>query len=212
MAAEAQWHLAGDYFENCNCSVVCPCLVSKTAPLTSRPTEGVCNVALIFHIESGSYDGTELDGLNVALAVHTPGPMADGNWSVAAYIDQRANDKQTEALGAIFTGAAGGPMAHFAPLIGNNLGVKKVPITYRIDGKKRSAAIPNILHMTVEPLPTAHPSGEMWANIGHPVSPDKLAFAVGALGNTLNDHGMHWDNSGKNGHYAPISWSNRSRL
>ena len=57
----------------------------------------------VFHIESGRYDGIALDGLNVALAVHTPGPMADGNWSVAAYIDQRADDKQTEALGAIFT-------------------------------------------------------------------------------------------------------------
>ena len=56
MAAQAQWHLSGDYFENCNCSVVCPCLVSKNAPLTSRPTEGVCDVAFIFHIESGSFD------------------------------------------------------------------------------------------------------------------------------------------------------------
>ena len=131
MAAQIQWHFSGDYFENCNCSVVCPCLISKSAPLTSRPTEGVCDVPLIFHIESGSYDGMALDGLNVALAVHTPGPMAEGNWSVAAYIDQRANDKQTEALGAIFTGAAGGPMAHLAPLIGKNLGVSKVPITYQ---------------------------------------------------------------------------------
>jgi hypothetical protein len=169
MVAQAQWHLSGDYFENCNCTVVCPCFVSKTAPLTSRPTEGVCDVALIFHIESGSYDGTALDGLNVALAVHTPGPMAEGNWSVGAYIDQRADDKQTEALGAIFTGAAGGPMAHLAPLIAKNLGVKKVPITYTIEGKKRSAEIPDILHMTVDPLPTAHPSGEMWVNTGHPV-------------------------------------------
>ena len=97
--------------------------------------------------------------------------MAEGNWSVAAYIDQRANDKQTEALGAIFTGAAGGPIAQLAPLIGKTLGVKKVPISYRIEGKKRSAEIPAILNMTVEPLPTAHPSGEMWANTGHPVTP-----------------------------------------
>jgi hypothetical protein len=120
--AMTKWHLSGDYFENCNCSVVCPCLVSKNAPLTSRPTEGVCDVAFIFHIQSGSFDGTALDGLNVALAVHAPGPMAEGNWSVAAYIDQRANDRQTEALGAIFTGAAGGPMAQLAPLIGKNPG------------------------------------------------------------------------------------------
>ena len=195
----AEWHLSGDYFENC-----------KAPPITSRPTEGVCDVALIFHIENGAYDNVVLDGLNVALVVHTPGPMGEGNWSLGAYIDQRADDKQTDALGAIFTGAAGGPVAQLAPLVGKNLGVRKVPITYRIDGKRRSAEIPNILHMAVDPLPTAHPSGEMWANIGHPVSPDKMAFAVGAPGNAFSDHGMRWDNSGKNGLYAPIRWSNRS--
>jgi hypothetical protein len=136
MTAQAHWQFSGDYFENCNCSVVCPCFVSKATPLTSRPTEGACDVALIFHIESGRYDDTVLDGLNVALAVHTPGPMGEGNWSVAAYIDQNANEKQTEALGAIFTGAAGGPMAQLAPLIGKTLGAKKVPITYRPRGQK----------------------------------------------------------------------------
>ncbi len=26
--ADVQWHLSGDYFENCSCSIVCPCLVS----------------------------------------------------------------------------------------------------------------------------------------------------------------------------------------
>src|SRR5215469_9880458 len=173
----AEWHLSGDYFENCNCSVVCPCIVSKAAPLTSRPTEGVCNLPLFFHIERGSYGGVALDGLN-------------------------------EALGAIFTGAAGGPMAAFAPLISKNLGAKKVPITFQVQDKKRSAEIPGILHMSVEPLPTMHPSGEMWANTGYPISPDKLAFAIGAPGSTFSDHGMRWDNSGKNGLYAPISWSN----
>src|ERR1041385_5049183 len=136
--------------------------------------------------------------------------MAEGNWSVAAYIDERADDKQTEALGAIFTGAAGGPMAAFAPLISKNLGVSKVPITYRIDGKTRSAEIPGILHMSVDPLPTLHPSGEMWVNIGHPVYPAKMALAVGRAGNPSADRGMHWDNSGKNGHYAPIRWSNQT--
>jgi hypothetical protein len=134
--------------------------------------------------------------------------MANGNWSVAAYIDERADDSQTAALGAIFTGAEGGPMAAFAPLIANNLGVKKVPITYSVNGKNRSAQIPGILNMAVEPLPTMHPGGEIWAGIGHPVAPDRLALAVGAQGSTFTDHGMRWDNSGKNGHYAPISWSN----
>src|SRR5438270_12227482 len=124
MADQVQWQLSGDYFENCNCSVVCPCLVSKSPPLTSRPTEGVCDVAMIFHIETGRYGDVALDRLNVALAVHAPGPMGQGNWAVAAYLDNRANEKQTDALGAIFTGVAGGPIAALAPLISNMLGVK----------------------------------------------------------------------------------------
>jgi hypothetical protein len=201
------WRLSGDYFENCNCSVVCPCLVSAKAQLTSRPTQGVCDVALIFHIDKGNYGDVRLDSLNVAVIAHTPGPMADGNWTAAAYIDERADNQQMEALGAIFTGAAGGPMAAFAPFISNNLGAKKVPIKYKIEGKKRSAEIPNVLAMAVEPLPTMREDGEMWAAIGHPVNPDKLALAVGLQGSTFRDHGMRWDNSGRNGHYAPISWS-----
>jgi hypothetical protein len=178
-----EWHLSGDYFENCNCSVVCPCLVSTKPQLTSKPTEGVCDVAMVFHIDSGNYGDVRLDGLNVALAVHTPGPMADGNWTAAAYVDERANDQQTEALGAIFTGAAGGPMAAFAPFIATNLGAKKVPIKYNVD------------------------DGEVGAATGHPGNPDNLAFAVGMQGSTFTDHGMRWDNSGRNGHYASINWS-----
>ncbi len=209
MAAGTKWQLSGDYFENCNCSVVCPCLISAAPPLTSRPTEGVCDVALAFHIDRGDYGAIALDGLSVALIAHTPGPMADGNWTVALYIDEGANDRQVEALGAIFGGAEGGPMANFAPLISTNLGAKKVAITYRVSGKIRSAEIAGIMHMSVEPLPSLHADGETWAAAGHPIAPDRLALAVGRSGSTFADHGMRWDNSGKNGHYAPINWSNQ---
>jgi hypothetical protein len=208
MATQKKWQLSGDYFENCNCNVVCPCLVSTSAPLTARPSQGVCDVALVFHIDRGNYDSVSLDGLNVAVIAHTPGPMADGNWTLAAYIDERADDPQTAALGAICGGGEGGPMAAFAPLVGTHLGAKKIAINYAINGKVRSAEIPGILRMAVEQLPTMHPSGEIWAAIGHPVAPDKMALAVGSSGSTFADHGMRWDNSGRNGHYAPISWSN----
>ena len=206
--AEVKWSLKGDYFENCNCEVVCPCLVSAKPPLTSRPTQGACDLALVFHIDAGRYGETSLDGLNVVLAVHTPGPMGEGNWALAAYIDERADETQTEALGLIFSGGAGGPMGAFAPLVGRQLGVKKAPIRYAIDGKRRSVEIPGVMGMNVGPVPTLHPSGEIWATVGHPVAPDRLALAVGGAQSTFADHGMRWDNSGKNGHYAPISWSN----
>src|SRR5271166_6967980 len=190
MAAGRKWRLSGDYFENCNCDVVYPCLVSTAAPLTARPTQGECNVPLVFHIDKGDYNGVALDGLNVAVVAHTPGPMADGDWTLAAYVDERADEKQTAALAAIFGGGEGGPIAAFAPLVGKHLGVKKVPIKYSIDGKIRSVEIANIMHLAVEPLPSAHPSGETWAAAGHPVAPDKLAFGVGGQGNWFADYGM----------------------
>lgn len=203
-----KWQLTGDYFENCNCDVVCPCLASAAPPLTAQPSRGACDVVLAFHIDKGVYGGTVLDGLNVVVAAHTPGPMADGNWSAAAYLDERADEAQTAALGTIFTGAEGGPMAAFAPLIVTHLGVKKVPIRYAIDGNNRRVEIPEIMRMAVEPIPTMHPKGEVWTTLGHPVAPDHIALAKGGAGSTFADYGMRWDNSGKNGHYAPISWAN----
>jgi len=207
MVDQVAWHLSGDYFENCSCSIACPCFVSAGAPLTTRPTEGYCNVPLVFHIDSGRYGNVSLDGLNVFVILHSPGVMAEGNWTAATYVDERADDDQTQALTAIFTGAAGGPMAAFNPLIARNLGVSKVPITFRIDGKTRSAEIPGILHLSVAPMPTMHPSGETWVNLGHPVNPDRMGMGIGAPGNTFTDRGMRWDNSGKNGLYASIRWS-----
>jgi len=208
MANPVSWQLSGDYFENCSCSLLCPCLVSAAAPLTARPTEGHCDVPLVFHIETGRYGDVVLDGLNAFVILRSPGVMAEGDWSAATYVDERADDAQAAALEAIFSGAAGGPMAAFTPLISTYLGTKKAPITFRIDGKTRSAAIPGILNLAVDPLPTMHPGGEMWINIGHPVNPDRMALAVGAAGNVYTDHGMRWDNSGKNGLYAAIAWSN----
>jgi len=175
--------------------------------LTSSPTEGACEVAFAFHINSGSYGNITLDGLNVAMIARTPGPMGEGNWSVALYLDERVNEQQRQALAAIFTGSAGGPLGALAPLISTVLGAKTVPITFNIAGKRRSVEIPNIMHLAVHPLPSLDPNNEIWALNAHPFSP-KLAMAVGDQNNTWMDYGMSWDNSGKNGHYAAINWSN----
>src|SRR3954447_5533859 len=121
MASQKKWQLSGDYFENCNCNVVCPCLISPGAPLTTPPSQGTCDVALAFHIEKGNYDGVPLDALNVVVAGHVPGPMANGDWTLAAFIGEGAYHPPIAALGAIFGGNEGGPMAAFAPLVGTHL-------------------------------------------------------------------------------------------
>ena len=111
------WSIRGQYFENCNCDVVCPCEVSPLGPLKARPDRGVCDVVLAFHLDDGRFGEVRLGGLNVILAIHTPGVMAEGNWTGAPYLDERASPEQRQALGAIFGGAVGGPLARLAPLI-----------------------------------------------------------------------------------------------
>lgn len=205
----SQWSFEGEYFENCNCTVACPCIFSAQPPFTSPPTEGACEVAFAFHIDRGSFNDVPLDGLNVALVARTPWPMIEGNWAVALYLDERATEQQQQALGAIFAGQAGGTMGTFAPLIGEVLGIKTVPITYAVEGKRRSVVIPDIMNLAVHPVPSAMgEDAEMVAANAHPFAPTGVVMAVGETGSTWSDYGLTWDNSGRNGHYAPVQWSN----
>ncbi len=205
---EIHWQLVGDYFENCSCDVVCPCLFSPLPPMTARPTKGACEVGIAFHVDQGRCGQVMLDGLNAVVAARSPGPMADGNWSVALYLDARADQRQREALQTIFSGAAGGPPGGLAPLISTVLGVKSVPITYQKEGKRRAVEVPGVMRMAVHPAQGLDRDKEIWASNAHPFAPEGVAMAVGDAGSTWADYNMRWDNSGKNGHYAPIKWSN----
>ena len=206
--AATRWSIQGDYFENCNCDFLCPCLFAPTGPLTQLPTQGYCDVMLALHIDNGSYGDVGLAGLNAVVAAHAEGSMGAGGWKVALYVDEQANENQRNALGAILSGNEGGPMAAFAPLIGEMLGLKFVPITFTKDGKRRAVEIPGVAHMSVVGVPSMKPDTEVWVESGHPFSPDRLSLATGEQNSTLTDYGMSWDNSGKNGHYASITWSN----
>ena len=207
-ATDTRWHLEGDYFENCNCDVQCPCEVSPEGPLKASPTQGHCDAIIAVHVDQGAFGEIRLDGLNALVIAYAVGPMGNGNWQLALYLDERANIDQREALQTILSGAAGGPMAIFAPLVGSVVGVKSVPIRYEINGKRRSVTIPGIAHVGVRAVESMHPDGsEVWLSLGHPFNPDRVAAAVGVEQSTYKDHDWSWDNSGKAGHYAPIAWS-----
>ena len=68
--------------------------------------------------------------------------------------------------------------------------------------------IPGIMQMAVHPIPSLLPDEAILVQNAHPFALSDLALAVGDEKSTWEDYGMRWDNSGKNGHYAPIKWSN----
>jgi len=47
-----------------------------------------------WHIERGSFDTVTLDGLNVALAIHSLGHMVQVKWKAVLYLDEQAIEVQ----------------------------------------------------------------------------------------------------------------------
>lgn len=198
------WQISGDYFETCSCDLLCPCI---TTNLTGEPTKGHCNFAMVFRIDKGSYGDQTLDGLSFALAGHTPGVMAEGNWSVGLILDKRVTEAQQEALTTIVSGQVGGPPAAVAPLIGNFLGVEVKPFHYQEDGLSWSVSIPGVLEQSAEGIAGADPDKPLYIdNTVHPANA-RLALAK-ATGSHMHVFNLDWDDdSGRNnGHFAPFSW------
>jgi hypothetical protein len=140
------WKLEGSYFETCSCDVVCPC----TASLSLGATKDRCNIVQVFRIKNGEVDGTDVSGLTVAAVADTPKMMTEGNWRLGVVIDSAASDEQAEKLGAVFSGALGGPMESLGPLVGENLGVERLPIEIQEDGLKHSVRIGDAVDFEIE--------------------------------------------------------------
>ena len=138
--------MKGDYFENCNCEVLCPCVVQGGPAI---PTEGHCEVAFAFHTAEGDYNGIALNGLNFVVTAHTPGNTGEGNWTMAAYVDQQANSEQRQAIARILSGDVGGPAGQWMALTSNFLGIKYSPITYEAEGHTRRISIPEIIDFSM---------------------------------------------------------------
>ena len=203
--ADTSWQVSGDYFETCSCDYLCPCVYTN---LEAQPTKGSCTAALAFHIDEGRYGDVVLDGLNFVIAARSPGRMIEGNWSVGLILDERANQEQQQALSAIASGQAGGPMANLSPLISQFLGTESQPIHYQKNGKSRSISIPGVLDQALEGVssPTSPDEPLCIDNTLHPVNP-RLALAK-ATRSHMHVFGLDWDDASgqNNGHFAPFHW------
>lgn len=200
------WNISGQYMETCNCTFLCPCITSN---LAARPTEGDCKAALALRIDKGAKDGVGLDGLSFMVMLHAPGPMVAGNITVGLIVDDKASDAQVEAITAIATGAAGGPMAALAPLVAKIAGIERRPIEFTVDGLDRSARAAELVDQAISGVPSVSASGQALAvdNVAHPVN-SRLALAK-ATRSRFDVFGMRWDDSSgtRNGHFAPFAWS-----
>ena len=130
MADFVPWRISGTYLEACNCEVICPCRRIDGKP-GGRSSYGECSGALSWRIETGRAGDTDLSGLQVVLANRYHDDEAGSPWTYFIYLDERADERQRQALEKIYTGQLGGTPSEQFPWAfkGSNLqGVKAVAI------------------------------------------------------------------------------------
>jgi hypothetical protein len=120
MVKDTTYHIAGSYYEACNCDAICPCRRQDDVP-GGRSTYGDCDFLLSWHITKGHLGDIDLSDLNVSIAGTYNDDAGDNIWSVFIYIDQAASIPQFEALSKIFSGQVGGSLkvtANFSTILG----------------------------------------------------------------------------------------------
>jgi len=202
------WQVSGQYYETCSCDFVCRCLPGG---LTVSPTKGSCTFAMAFEVQHGTYGTVSLDGFGFIVLGFTPEAMAKGNWSVGLIADDRASAEQRDAITAIASGAASGPVAALTGLIGKFLGVQSAPIRFDRKGMTWSVRASDFVDMSAEGAKGINPDSAEPLHLDHTGHPAAYRFALArASGSRVHALGLAWEDvSGKNnGQYAPFSWRN----
>ena len=83
--------------EACNCDTACGCQFSGFP--TSN--DGGCEALIGGEVKEGKYGDIVLDGVRYVLAIDYPKAIHQGNGNVAVFIDDKASDKQAEAMAMI---------------------------------------------------------------------------------------------------------------
>jgi hypothetical protein len=209
-----KWTASGDWFDVCKCSIPCPCEFAQA------PTDDDCDGIMAYNIKKGSYGETPLDGLNVLILTSFKGNIWAGDGktklNMGIFFDEKANERQKEALNMIFSGKAGGFMAEIANLIGEVRGIEYAAIKFEIadDLSYWSAEIPGKVLAKAEALagPTT-PPGKRVQTINPPgseVGPG-AAGAVATWGISLADDVDAMDfkreRNGRSSKHIPFSWT-----
>lgn len=197
------WAIKGELFLNCSCTVFCPCVVSLGE---HPPTNGDCKAWMAIAIDDGHYEGEDLSGINVGLMVEIPGKMSEGDWKVAAYIDDKASQKAYNGLLQILSGAAGGTTGLFTMLVSEIIGAEREKVEIVREGNRRSIMIGRKIQGEIEMIPGRNRDEPVvMTNTKYWMGPDVIAAR--GLKSRVRDYGRVWNFDGKSGEICAIDWS-----
>lgn len=145
---KTKWFFEADFLQACNCDFGCPC------EFAAPPTQGYCEGMVGYRITRGRYGEVPLDGLAVALAVHWPKAIHEGNGTAVPFIDVNASAQQRDAIAQIISGQAGGmPFEIIVQTFAKILDPQFVPIHFHVDGRNSNIRVGDgAISVAVEPI------------------------------------------------------------
>jgi hypothetical protein len=121
------WELQGREMVNCTCEYGCNC------QFNALPDKGHCHAVAGVIVERGRFDDTILDGLRLAAIFKWPGPIHEGRGEAIAFVDERANQGQREALLKIMSGQDTEPFATMFAVYASTVETMHPPVFTEID-------------------------------------------------------------------------------
>jgi len=205
------WRVEGDWFDVCSCNVPCPC--SWAEP----PDDGHCEGVLVWRIRSGRFGDVKLDGLNVMAVGTFSGNIWDGTHSepkMGVLIDERADERQREALLKIFGGQAGGWPGRFMEIFGAEMvGLDFAPITVEIDPDLASwkAEVTGRISAAARGLTGPTSVGGRPPTVtnlpGAETGPGQTATWGKATTDCVDAFSFNWEHQGKSSKHITFDWS-----
>jgi hypothetical protein len=143
-----------------------------------------------------------------AVALSPGKTMFEGNWTSLLYVDDKAAQKQFEALRLIFSGTAGGPWPRLAQFFTNGeyKAVKLAPMEFAKEHRKFSLKVANTAFLEVAAIAGA--DGQEVAkitNLHNVIHGPEHTLARSNHG--ISDGGLDWECAGTHGLYSKFRWS-----
>jgi hypothetical protein len=178
-ATMAVWEFKGRELVNCSCDYGCNC------QFNGLPDKGHCYAVAGIQIDEGHHGEVKLDDLRLAAIFKWPGPIHEGHGEALAFVDERADEAQRDALLRIMTGQDTDPFATMFAVYASTIETMHPPVftpidfTVDVDARRGKLSIPDYVDMVGEPIRNKVSGEETRAQI---CLPDGFEYQVADIG------------------------------
>jgi hypothetical protein len=173
------WEIKGRELVNCTCEYGCNC------QFNALPDKGHCHAVAGIQIDEGHHGKTKLNGLRIAAIFKWPGAIHEGNCEAIAFVDEKADEEQRNALLKIMTGQDTDPFATMFAVYASTVTKMNAPVFTKIDleldidGRRGRIFVKDYIDTKGEPIHSKATGAESRAQI---VLPDGFEYTVAEIG------------------------------